>query len=82
VLPDFTDAIYQNGGELYQITLLAQYAKTGKIYQISAKVRNYHKICQMAIKYTTIFHSKAHEKLPKVGFGFENMPSGNPTDMT
>jgi hypothetical protein len=35
-------------------------------------------IFQMAIKYNNIFHSKALQKLPKLGFLFENKPSGNP----
>jgi hypothetical protein len=35
-------------------------------------------ILQMAIKYINIFHSKALQNLPKLGFWFENKPSGNP----
>jgi hypothetical protein len=31
----------------------------------------------MDIKYINIFQSKALKKLPKLGFGFENKPSGN-----
>jgi hypothetical protein len=33
---------------------------------------------QMVIKYTKIFHSKTLQNLPKLGFLFENKPSGNP----
>jgi hypothetical protein len=32
----------------------------------------------MTIKYTSIFHSKGLQNLPKFGFWFENKPSGNP----
>jgi hypothetical protein len=32
----------------------------------------------MVIKFTNIFHSKAIQNLPKLGFLFENNPSGNP----
>jgi hypothetical protein len=32
----------------------------------------------MAIKYFHIFQSKALKNLPKLGFLFENKPSGNP----
>jgi hypothetical protein len=35
------------------------------------------KIDQMAIKYTKIFHCKTLQNLPKLGFLFENTPSGN-----
>jgi hypothetical protein len=37
-----------------------------------------HKIFQMAIKYISIFQSKTLQNLPKLGFWFENKPSGNP----
>jgi hypothetical protein len=30
------------------------------------------------IKYINIFHSKALQNLPKSGFWFDNIPSGNP----
>jgi hypothetical protein len=33
---------------------------------------------QVSIKYTTIFHCKSLQNLPKFGFLFENKPSGNP----
>jgi hypothetical protein len=32
----------------------------------------------MGIKYTNIFHLKILQNLPKLGFLFENIPSGNP----
>jgi hypothetical protein len=32
----------------------------------------------MAIIYTKIFHWNTLQNLPKLGFGFENIPSGNP----
>jgi hypothetical protein len=32
----------------------------------------------MSIKYANTFHCKALQKLPKFGFLFENIPSGNP----
>jgi hypothetical protein len=32
----------------------------------------------MAMKYTNLFHSKALQNLPELGFWFENIPSGNP----
>jgi hypothetical protein len=32
----------------------------------------------MTIKYTSSFHSKALQNLPKLGFWFENKQSGNP----
>jgi hypothetical protein len=31
----------------------------------------------MAVKQTNIFHCKTLQNLPTLGFGFENMPSGN-----
>jgi hypothetical protein len=31
----------------------------------------------MAIKYTDIYHSKALQNVPKIGFWLENKPSGN-----
>jgi hypothetical protein len=33
---------------------------------------------QVSIKYTTIFHCKTLQNLPKFGFGLKNKPSGNP----
>jgi hypothetical protein len=39
---------------------------------------NIRNLNQMALKYTNIFHCKALQNLPKLGFLFENMPSGNP----
>jgi hypothetical protein len=32
----------------------------------------------MVITYTNIFHCKTLQNLPKFGFWFENIPSGNP----
>jgi hypothetical protein len=59
--------------------------KTGKMYQMNTKctewslnISNLHKIFQMAIKYINIFQSKTLQNLPKLGFWFENKPSGNP----
>jgi hypothetical protein len=31
----------------------------------------------MAVKYTKIFHPQAFQNLSKLGFWFENIPSGN-----
>jgi hypothetical protein len=39
---------------------------------------NDRKIFQMTITYTSIFHSKALQNLPKLFFWFENKPSGKP----
>jgi hypothetical protein len=57
----------------------------GKIYQMTINytkppynMPNGHKIFKMIKKYSNIFHSKAHQNLPKLGFWFENKPSGNP----
>jgi hypothetical protein len=36
------------------------------------------KIEQTAIKFTNIFHCKTLQNLPKLGFLFENIPSGSP----
>jgi hypothetical protein len=60
--------------------------KRGKIYQITIKIPNGHKIYQMdlcekdqmAVKYTNICHCNALKNLPKKDFWFENMLSGNP----
>jgi hypothetical protein len=41
-------------------------------------IPNEREIFQMVIKYTKIFHSKALQNLPKLGFLVENKPSGNP----
>jgi hypothetical protein len=70
-----------NGHNTYQI---ANKLPNGhNIYQIANKLPNGHKINQMAqyfpvaIKYTNLFQFKALQKLPKLGFLFENIPSGN-----
>jgi hypothetical protein len=56
---------------------LIQYAKTGKIYQITKSIPNYLKIYKIFIKYVYqmvndhkiyIFHSKYLHKLLKLGF--------------
>jgi hypothetical protein len=53
---------------------LAQYTKTGEnipndhnIAKWPLNVANVSKIFQMTVKNTTIFHSKAHQNLPKLG---------------
>jgi hypothetical protein len=55
---------------------LTQYSKTREKYQITTTLPNCHrihipndrKIYQMTITYTSIFHSKALQNLPKLGF--------------
>jgi hypothetical protein len=66
-----------HGGQIFLDTINQN---EGKIYQITTTLPNGHKIYQifqMNIKYTSIFHSKALQNLPKLGF-FKNKPSGNP----
>jgi hypothetical protein len=41
--------------------------KTGKMYQITSTLTNGHKIYQMTLKCTNIFHSKGLHNLPKFG---------------
>jgi hypothetical protein len=48
------------------------------MWQLATKLENDHKIYQMAIEYTKLFRFKALQNLPKLGFWFENIPSGNP----
>jgi hypothetical protein len=56
----FLDTIYQNEGK---------YAKLQQHYQMAITyIPNDEKILQMTIKYTSIFHSKALQNLPKLGF--------------
>jgi hypothetical protein len=43
---------------------------------------NVRKIYQMEIKYTNIFHCKALQNSPKSGFWLENIPSGNPLQVS
>jgi hypothetical protein len=50
-----------------QIFLYTIYQKRGKIYQITTTLPNDRKIFQMTIQYTSIFHSKALQNLPKLG---------------
>jgi hypothetical protein len=62
--------IYQN----WQI-----YTKLPQHYQMIKNIPNSRKIFQMTIKYTNVFHFKAPQNLPKLGFfSFEIIPSGNP----
>jgi hypothetical protein len=56
-------------GQIYQIT--TNFTKRQKI------TPNHRKTSQMVMKYTKTFHSKAPQNLPKLGFLFENNPSGN-----
>jgi hypothetical protein len=51
-----------------------------KIYQMGVKIRKSigRKLDQMSIEYTNTFHCKTLQNLPKVGFLFEKIPSGNP----
>jgi hypothetical protein len=44
--------------------------KRRKMHQIATELPNEHKIYQMAIEYTNLFHSKALKNLPKLGFWF------------
>jgi hypothetical protein len=37
-------------------------------YPMAKNIPNYRKIFPMTIKYTSIFHSKALQNLPKLGF--------------
>jgi IMP cyclohydrolase len=69
-LPDFRDAIYQNGG---------------KINQITPKLRKGHRRYQMAVIYLKwtynipTFAIPRHSKIyPNRDFWFENIPSGDP----
>jgi hypothetical protein len=39
---------------------------------------NGRKIDQTSVKYTNVFHCKTLQNIPKLGFLFENKPSGNP----
>jgi hypothetical protein len=53
--------------------------QNGEIYtKIATKLPKYTNMFQMAIKYTKLFHFKAHKKLPNWDFWIENIPSGNP----
>jgi hypothetical protein len=45
---------------------------------MSIKYGNGRKMYQMDIKYTNIFLCKILQNVPKFGFLFENIPSGNP----
>jgi hypothetical protein len=67
--------------------LLVRDTKTGKMYQINEKFPIFgHKISQMSVckifqmtvNHIHCFQSKALKNLPKLGFWFENKPSGNP----
>jgi hypothetical protein len=49
----------------------------GAKYQKGKIILNYHELYQVFIKYTTIFHCKNLQNLPKFGFLLENKPSGN-----
>jgi hypothetical protein len=59
-LPDFSWSKHTKMGRIYQIA--TNYNKQPKI------IPNGHKIFQMGTKYTNIFHSKALQNLPKLGF--------------
>jgi hypothetical protein len=52
--------------------------KRVKIYQIATKLPNGRNIFQVTIENTNVFNSNALQNLPKLGFWFENIPSGNP----
>jgi hypothetical protein len=65
----FLDTKYQNGENI------PNYHEMAKWYQ---NIPNGCNIFQMTIKCTNIFLSKALQNLPKLGFCFENIPSGNP----
>jgi hypothetical protein len=70
-LPDFSWSKLTKRGKVFQI--ITKYTKWPK------NISNGHKIDQMVIKYTKIFHSKTLQNLPKFCFfWFENKPSGNP----
>jgi hypothetical protein len=69
-LPDFSWYNKPKRGNIYQIII--------KYTKCQQNVPNGRKIDQMAIIYTKIFHCNSLQNLAKVGFWFENMPSGNP----
>jgi hypothetical protein len=55
---------------------------TTKYTKRPLNISNGRKIDQMVIKYTNNFHCKTLQNLPKLGFGFENKPTGNPARET
>jgi hypothetical protein len=64
-----------DGGSGLPDFFLIKHTKTGinipighKIYQITIKIPNGHKIDKMAENYTYIFHCKTLPNLPKLGF--------------
>jgi hypothetical protein len=65
-LPDFSWSKIPKRGKFYPITT--------KCTKCPLNISNGHKIN----KYVKIFHSKTLQNLPKLGFWFENKPSGNP----
>jgi hypothetical protein len=66
----FLGTIYQNGNSI---------PIDPKIYLIATKIPNGRKIDQTTIKYTNNnFHCKTLQNLPKLGFWFEYIQSGNP----
>jgi hypothetical protein len=52
----------------YQIFLDTMQPTKGKVYQITTTLPNGHKLFQVTIKSTIIFHSKPLKNLPKLGF--------------
>jgi hypothetical protein len=50
----------------------------GGIYQMTTDIKSGLITLQMSTKFTNIFHSKALQTIPKFGFWYENIPSGNP----
>jgi hypothetical protein len=72
-LPDFFRHNIPKRGKIHQITTTLP--NCHKMYQMTEKyskwpnnIPNDHTIFQMTIQYTSIFHSKALQNLPKLGF--------------